>query len=85
MSNNNPRPTELDEQELLETARLYRILRLISGKEKEKDEQTLREEWLDLLEEYNPFFSRYEWRGEVKDKISKEEYDSLLAHFPLAS
>ena len=77
--------TELDEQELLETARLYRILRLVSGKEKEKDEETLREEWLDQLEEYNPFFSRYELRGEVKDKISKEEYDSLLAQFPLGS
>jgi len=87
MSNNNPRPTELDEQELLETARLYRILRLVKGIriQKEKDEQTLQEEWWDQLSEYNPFVSRYEWRGEIKGEPANKDPEALFAELSLGS
>jgi hypothetical protein len=85
MSNNNPLPTELNEQELLETARLYRILRLVSEKEKESDDEGALEKRWDELEFNNPFFSRYMWTGEVEGQPANKDPKSLLAELSLSS
>jgi len=69
MITSKPLPGEPNWEELMTAYRLYRLLRSVVAKELEQEKLTPEEQKLAELEEYNPYFSRHEWRAVWKGEM----------------